>query len=405
MVAYSIPAPWPVPLDRRPEDPVAFHKLTEILSAAVPAAPPIGVPVHRLVEELESAEPSGVFGRLLAQLGRDPRLNLFDGKMQVCGNVAVTTNYLGLAVWLIQRAQRASASEAVANLTAYVDADEFPCNVVMTLGGMLVRGRHDLGYDIELLSWQALPESDDKHETAKYFPGWPGPTAALVWRTRMRRMHVDEKSAGTIPTFSTQVMDDMLLCLGVRGPCAPHTLALWMAPPDSVPMFSRGLMFLGQGGGAPPRAWYGDPQDARRLFEMWQRIDDGRKVALRMPMQRLNLAIRRLSLADAAIDLGIALEGLFLRDLGPERGELGFRLRARAARFLGEDTDSRRRLERLFKDLYGCRSTAVHTGLLHGTYHGQDAKALLDSGFRETAAAIVKLIEKGEPDWDEVLLG
>ena len=103
---------------------------------------------------------------------------------------------------------------------------------------------------------------------------------------------------------------------------------------------------------------------------------------------------------DAAIDLGIALEALYLSDLSDDRGELTFRLRIRAARFIGTHAAERKRIFELVGKLYGLRSTAVHIGRLKG--QPSSIRQLLNEGFLLGVQSIRKSIAAGEPDWDAV---
>jgi hypothetical protein len=119
-------------------------------------------------------------------------------------------------------------------------------------------------------------------------------------------------------------------------------------------------------------------------------------------MERLNSAMRRPSLVDSAIDLGIALESIFLPD---GRGALTFRLRVRAARWLGSTPEERKRLSVMVGDLYAVRSKAVHEGRVPDVIHERTTRELLEEGYELTARALVALISKGDPDWDEVMYG
>ena len=65
---------------------------------------------------------------------------------------------------------------------------------------------------------------------------------------------------------------------------------------------------------------------------MFKSLDVKKQRYFRVPLERLNMAIRRVSQVDSAIDTGIALEALFLSDQSDDRGELTFRLRVRGAR-------------------------------------------------------------------------
>ena len=116
-------------------------------------------------------------------------------------------------------------------------------------------------------------------------------------------------------------------------------------------------------------------------------------------MERLNSAMRRKTSVDSAIDLGIALESVFLSG---QRGGLTFTLRVRVARWLGSTPEERRRLGEVAGDLYGVRSKAVHEGHVPVTVRGRPTAELLEEGYKITATAIAKLIGSGQPDWDAI---
>ena len=123
---------------------------------------------------------------------------------------------------------------------------------------------------------------------------------------------------------------------------------------------------------------------------------------LRVAVDRWMKSKTESSRADAFIDLGIALENLYLNDTGGDRGELGFRLAIRAAWWLGENAGSRKSLLETTRDVYNARSTSAHTGR-PSRRHGND---LLARGQDICRKSIIKFIEKGGfPDWNEVVTG
>ncbi len=122
-------------------------------------------------------------------------------------------------------------------------------------------------------------------------------------------------------------------------------------------------------------------------------------------MQRLNSAMRRKSAVDSAIDLGIALESIFLRDTTDDRSELTFKLRVRASRWLGATPEERGGLSALLRDLYAARSSAVHRGYVSDSIRGKPTHELLEEGHKLAAGALVRLIETGNPNWDVVTYG
>jgi len=115
--------------------------------------------------------------------------------------------------------------------------------------------------------------------------------------------------------------------------------------------------------------------------------------------------MRRQLPVDAAIDLGIALEALFLSDMDEERGEPTFRLKIRAARYLGSAKAERDGLFALVGDLYGARSSAVHTGHVSDQLRGRPIRDVLAEGYSVAARAIRRMILEGPPDWGQVMLG
>jgi hypothetical protein len=111
--------------------------------------------------------------------------------------------------------------------------------------------------------------------------------------------------------------------------------------------------------------------------------------------------MRRPDPVDAAIDLGITLESLFINN--PERGELTFQLRLRAARVLGRDEEDRARVFTLVNELYSVRSAAVHSGVIPTTRG--TIPDLLKAGFELAAQAITTFLQTGEPqDWTKIIL-
>ncbi len=195
----------------------------------------------------------------------------------------------------------------------------------------------------------------------------------------------------------------MLLCLGLFGPTAPVLLAAWLEAPEWAPMISGSLSLPFVEG---PRRGRPLPETAvaegSRLLSNWLDLSEERRMELRVPMQRLNSAMRRPSQVDSAIDLGIALESIFLPD---GRGALTFRLRVRAARWLGSTPGERRRLSTVVGELYAVRSKAVHEGRAPDRVHQRETRELLEEGYELTARALLALITKGAPDWDAVTYG
>lgn len=110
------------------------------------------------------------------------------------------------------------------------------------------------------------------------------------------------------------------------------------------------------------------------------------------------------SLADRFVDLRVALESLYLRDIGDPRyrGEMRFRLALYGAWHLGTDLTERKDIRGMLRDAYDAASGAVHSGHMEFTAEKQellaDAQALCRRG-------ILKMLRDGQPDWDNLIFG
>ena len=104
-------------------------------------------------------------------------------------------------------------------------------------------------------------------------------------------------------------------------------------------------------------------QEAKHLYESLTAMTSSDRKRLTVPIDRLISSWDRRgrfgSQVDKLIDLGIALESLYLPDVS---GELTYRLRTRGARYLGTGLAQRRELAGLLKAFYSARSKAVHSG-------------------------------------------
>ncbi len=202
--------------------------------------------------------------------------------------------------------------------------------------------------------------------------------------------------------FLVSGADDNRKLLG--GPSAPVNLGSWDELSPWVPHRGSSAAIklpLNMGGRFEKKSY--DWSKAKPVHEKWVRLSAKEKRHLRVPLQRLNTAMRREHEVDSAIDLGIALEAVFLSDREPDRGELGFTLRIRAARLLKADRDSRQELSRFMRMLYEMRSSAVHTGEISEVIGGMRVHRILEKGYLLTAQAIEHIIMNGGPDWQAIV--
>jgi len=344
---------------------------------------------------------------LLECLRDDPELAMFHGRTQIVGDVGKGVTQVFLAEWLLRRAGTVGADQAVTDLERYLRTERLPYHATTAVGGIKVDRAHDLGHAMRLVPWKDVTSSRTKRsidDAETFHRSFYDLNCALLREMELPRTHVHYTEARHhLQSRDVTAETDLLLCLGLVGPTAPVLLASWLEPPDWAPMITGSLsMPFVEGPGKAKPILESAVVEASRLFSQWIGLSEERRVELRVPMQRLNSAMRRPSLVDSAIDLGIALESIFLPD---GRGALTFRLRVRAARWLGSTPEERQRLSATVGDLYAVRSMAVHEGRVPDAIHRRATRELLEEGYELTARALVALISKGDPDWDAVTYG
>lgn len=144
-----------------------------------------------------------------------------------------------------------------------------------------------------------------------------------------------------------------------------------------------------------------DIQEAMSLYVTRKNLDQNVAQKLRVPIDRWMKSKTDKNRVDAFINLGTALESLYLGDINGQ-GELGFRLALRAAWHLGNDAQERVALKKDFSKIYNLRSRAVHTGTL------KESKASPEFTARAQELclkSITKIMQGGEfPDWDQLVM-
>ena len=115
-------------------------------------------------------------------------------------------------------------------------------------------------------------------------------------------------------------------------------------------------------------------------------------------MAKLNSYGSGESLLNRAIDLRTCLESIFLSDDINE--QITFRLALRAALYLGSSLDEKKEIQDIMKRAYRVSSSAVH----NGKFKKKDKPEVLKKAALYAQKALIKLIEEGEINWEELEL-
>ena len=146
-------------------------------------------------------------------------------------------------------------------------------------------------------------------------------------------------------------------------------------------------------------------EDIQRALSLYSARKDLSSIVshkLRVPIDRWMRSKMDKNPVDVFINLGTALESLYLNDI-QYAGELRFRMALRAAWHLGNNSNERLLLIDDFKDIYDLRSQAVHTGNLNQKNWTPEFMAKAQD---LCLKSIVKIIEDGRfPNWNQLVVG
>lgn len=150
--------------------------------------------------------------------------------------------------------------------------------------------------------------------------------------------------------------------------------------------------------------------EAKSWCDILDRNPDLRET-LRVPIDRWIKSKTPERDIDKMIDLGIALEALYVPDSG--EGEIRFKLAVRAAWYLGKDKEDRDDLLKKFKQIYDARSRSVHNGRLGQTVKFGEERIPTSDFIERTQClcrkSLLKMLEEPKiPDkdyWDRLVLG
>ena len=148
-------------------------------------------------------------------------------------------------------------------------------------------------------------------------------------------------------------------------------------------------------------------EEAKRIYNEFAEFNQKDREKLLIVIKRWIKSKTSQEDVDRMIDLGIALESLYVPE---SSGEITFKLGVRAAWHLEEDPVDRRALKKTFGDIYKWRSEAVHTGNLSKKTKNLSQEEIDE--FIETAQdycrdSILKILKEGKfpTNWDNLIFG
>jgi|GEM_PF-5703645 len=369
--------------------------------------------------------PEEIKKQFVEYLKENSELEIFNGTMMQFANVAHRIEIDDLWRWLLRKAANSGVEAAVDNLEQYLIQDRVPGYSILVINGLEVNSALDLSDGISLIPIADLPLSLNKkgllNKERKF--GFTmislfreeHSKAALILKTFGRKPIKGDGIENVLSVNETMFskLEEACFCLTLIENCSPTPFISWWEPAEWTPclplingssnsfkeddFINRTLFKL-----TDPRL----RQRAQEIHKLFSDLSDNVKLSLMVPLERLNLAKRKSRSVNAAIDLGIAFEALFLQESSPST-QLSLALRLRAAWLLGGNEQDRKNKFDLFKWFYTCRSIAVHSGQLDQKIKGISINTdeVIKKSIQEAARAIEIIMQRGGyPDWDSLVL-
>lgn len=326
-----------------------------------------------------------------------------------------------VAKWLVRQAYDGiGIDKALIRVKNLALTNTAKARIVIAIHGLQLDKAINLCPGFRLVPFGSLPKSSSKaallrspREPGAFVPAgvWFGPDVALIHEYDICPVFIGDENDQEIQErpVDMQCLMDIVSCLTVAGINAPLPLAYWheFCPDYPVIDLSRIPTLIGHNVLTASRIhgfkYYFDDCLANEIVDSFTALSVSTRDSLRVPLQRLNLALRRSALVDVAIELRIALEAILLSK-NKGSGELKYRMQCRAARLLGNNLATRKEIFDSVKEVYDLCSGAVHTGQLGKKIN--KLKNTIWDGVELCCKLIRKIIERGEiPDWSKIEMG
>ena len=328
---------------------------------------------------------------------------------------------------LVQAAAIIGVEQVERLLTAWIHGGPIRFRISTILNGLPLKSRLPLREDIQItplpLTTAKLPRMPrHEHLVGRDYLGLPVLSLMMSVSPSLSRPS-SVRLGETVETNAQEDIDLNVICdaLSLQANCHVTHSFLWVEYEEAGPFslsdwqtWSSGDNYLEP---APRRMISEHPEtgvvtiardDDVSIPKPKRRAVLQTMEALREADNNLRIALARwkrskrpdAQLEDRFIDLRLALEMLYLKDLG-KNTELRFRLSLYGAWHLGSSTEERKDINKKLRNAYDMASRAVHTGEVP-----DDSKDCLEKAQDLCRDGILKLLlEDDEVDWGDLILG
>lgn len=287
-------------------------------------------------------------------------------------------------------------------------AEQANLRYVAEVYGLKVSTKVTLSNCVSLVPLEDLPPSDNAKSIRAKFEIRPGippvlpiPIGALL-EIRDVPSSCDNRNMGQITRPRSDELERTLRAFTLVNEASPVVGTSWLEfVDDDLRMAEFGMMSMGpQFEGQPSFLAIDVDSEAIEWVERYLSLSASLRPRCDVAIERLNLARRRGSAGNRAIEGGICLEAL----LGDNTNqEIAYRLKLRAALLLSTDFSERREISKAVNEFYTLRSKTVH-GNLYETRSNQKDASCAALGLDICARVLRKIVSLNEQfvpaDWE-----
>lgn len=236
---------------------------------------------------------------ILAALREWKPARIFDGWMQYRSPGWSRVRLEQLVTWLIERANSASAAQAVSELERYVHEEESECLDVMPVAALQVDETVQLHAGMTIVpGGEGLHSSMGRNllKKAGAVVKTPDQLSCIVRRRAFPRIHLEpgQEPPASNPEYpGRQDLDDVRVLASLASSKAPLSVGGWTEFPPHIPAWILG------GGIAHMRSQaymvrnVPEPAELQRLHEAWCGMSGKRRMHFRVPLTRYTWTVSR----------------------------------------------------------------------------------------------------------------
>lgn len=344
----------------------------------------------------------------------DTRFKIFDDHMQYLGSSCRRISYDDLLDWILVRAHKVGAEKAITDLVNYVENSQVGVELI-ELVSSLGENNFEFSNGVKYLDMNTIYKDENCIGNSTFrnnlinrpliTPDFNKIGGLLSVEFNQPVIH--EKSTESSNKINIDLPFEKIiftkLCISLARPIRHGVFGSGstVIASDNVPIFNSGQVW-NISPSKPPSMSSGileiEFKIADELLVNIELLDPEFRTKLLIPLGKLNDFGSGESMIERAIGLRICLESIFLNDGNKE--QLRFRLALRTALFLGKDLEERKAISKTIKQAYDITSTAVH----EGKFSAKSKTEILFKAANYAKQALIKLINEGEVNWEDMEL-